>query len=106
MYRQHWCGAVRGRSSLPRAVGLTLLGTALAAGAQESTTTPNSGSALEEVVVTGVFSRSNLEDAPIAITALDADQLREQIPNSAADLLKNVPGVFVNSSLGEIRNVV
>ncbi|MFM5950094.1 MAG: TonB-dependent receptor plug domain-containing protein, partial [Novosphingobium sp.] len=59
-----------------------------------------------DIVVTGVFSAKSIEDAPIAITAVTAEEISQQVPVSAADLLKNVPGVFVNSSLGEIRNVV
>jgi iron complex outermembrane recepter protein len=59
-----------------------------------------------EIIVTGVFNAKRIEDAPIAITAITAEEIAQQIPVSAADLLKNVPGVFVNSSLGEIRNVV
>ena len=60
----------------------------------------------KEIVVTGVFSAKAIEDAPISISAVTANEIAQQNPVSAADLLKNVPGVFVNSSLGEIRNVV
>jgi iron complex outermembrane recepter protein len=49
-----------------------------------------------EIIVTGVFNAKNIEDAPIAITAVTAEELAQQIPNSAADLLKSVSGVFVN----------
>jgi iron complex outermembrane recepter protein len=59
-----------------------------------------------EIIVTGVFNAKRIEDAPIAITAVSAEEIAQQVPTSSADLLKNVPGVFVNSSLGEIRNVV
>jgi iron complex outermembrane recepter protein len=59
-----------------------------------------------DIIVTGVFNAKKIEDAPIAITAVTAEEISQQVPVSAADLLKNVPGVFVNSSLGEIRNVV
>lgn len=58
------------------------------------------------IVVTGVFSAKSIENAPISISAVTSEQLSKQIANSSADLIKNVPGVFVNSSLGEIRNVV
>ncbi len=60
----------------------------------------------EEVVVTGVFDRRTRMTASVAITTLNAAQIAKQVPASAADLLKNVPGVYVNSSLGEIRNTV
>ncbi len=61
---------------------------------------------VDEVIVTGVFDKRKKMESSVAITTLSAAQLRKQTPVSAADLLKNVPGVFVNSSLGEIRNVV
>ena len=60
----------------------------------------------KDIIVTGVFSAQSIEDAPISISAVTADDIAQQAPVSAADVLKNVPGVFVNSSLGEIRNVV
>jgi iron complex outermembrane recepter protein len=62
--------------------------------------------ALEEVVVTGVFDSRSALNSSIAITSIDSKQIERQVPVSAADLLKNVPGVYVNSSLGEIRNTV
>ena len=61
---------------------------------------------LDEVVVTGVFDKRNKMEASVAITTMSPKLLDKLVPNSAADLLKNVPGVYVNSSLGEIRNTV
>jgi len=61
---------------------------------------------LDEVVITGLFSATSVEKAPISVNVVTNAQLQEQVPSSAADLLKNVPGVYVNSGLGEIRNVV
>ncbi|MFM2362588.1 MAG: hypothetical protein RLZZ316_1490 [Bacteroidota bacterium] len=60
----------------------------------------------EEVVVTGVFDKRKALSSSIAITTISTTQLDRIVPNSAVDLLKNVPGVYVNSSLGEIRNTV
>jgi outer membrane receptor protein involved in Fe transport len=62
--------------------------------------------ALGEVVVTGVFDKRSALNSSIAITSLSAVQIDKIVPVSASDLLKNVPGIYVNSSLGEIRNVV
>lgn len=61
---------------------------------------------VEEVVVTGVFGATAIERAPISISAITQEEISQQAPVSAADALKNVPGVFVNSALGEIRNIV
>ena len=60
----------------------------------------------QDIIVTGVLGARSIEKAPISITAISSEQLEQQPPASAADALKNVPGVFVNSALGEIRNVV
>ena len=61
---------------------------------------------IDEIVVTGVFDKRKKMEASVAITTLNDKLISKQIPASAADLLKNVPGVYVNSSLGEIRNTV
>jgi iron complex outermembrane recepter protein len=65
-----------------------------------------SAEALDEVVVTGLFDKRTALNSSIAISTIDAKQIEKQVPASAADLLKNVPGVYVNSSLGEVRNTV
>ncbi|OYU35755.1 MAG: hypothetical protein CFE35_09690 [Novosphingobium sp. PASSN1] len=59
-----------------------------------------------EIIVTGVFGARAIESAPISINVVSNEVLKQHAPVSAADLLKNIPGVFVNSALGEIRNVV
>lgn len=61
---------------------------------------------LNEVVVTGVFDKRKRIDASIAISTISAAEMRQLAPVSAADLLKNVPGVYVNSSTGEVGNQV
>lgn len=61
---------------------------------------------LDEVVVTGVFDARTRMEASVAISTLDAKAMQKLPPGSGADLLKTIPGVFVNSSYGEIRNVV
>jgi len=61
---------------------------------------------LEDFVVTGVFNATEAKKATTAISTIDAAMIAEQVPLSADDLLLNVAGVFVNSSLGEIRGMV
>lgn len=61
---------------------------------------------LNEVVVTGVLDKRTAMNASIAISSINSTQIEKQAPVSGADLLKNIPGVYVNSSLGEIRNTV
>lgn len=61
---------------------------------------------LEQFIVTGVFSETAANQATVAISTINTDMLRMQVPVSGIDLLLNVPGVFVNSAHGEIRGVV
>lgn len=61
---------------------------------------------LEDFVVTGVFNATEAKKATTAISTVDASLIAEQALISADDLLLNVAGVFVNSSLGEIRGMV
>src|SRR5688572_1115663 len=62
--------------------------------------------AIEEVIVTGVADARTRMESSVAISTVSSKQLDMQAAVSAADVLKNVPGVYVNSALGEIRNVV
>jgi iron complex outermembrane receptor protein len=61
---------------------------------------------LNEVIVTGVFDKRKRLDASVAISTISASQIRMQAPASAVDLLKSIPGVYVNSSVGEVGNQV
>ncbi len=61
---------------------------------------------LDDVVVTGTFDKRTAMNSSIAISSLDAQTVQLQQPVSAPDLLRNVPGVYVNSANGEIRNTV
>ena len=61
---------------------------------------------LEDFVVTGVFNATEAKKATTAITTLTSAYLAEQVYLSADDMLLEVAGVFVNSSLGEIRGMV
>ena len=61
---------------------------------------------LDEVIVTGVFDRRTKMESSVAISTLNAKQMSILAPTSAADLLRNVPGVYVNNARGEIANTV
>ncbi|MEN8825330.1 MAG: carboxypeptidase-like regulatory domain-containing protein, partial [Wenyingzhuangia sp.] len=61
---------------------------------------------LEDVIVTGVFDARTKMEASVAITTIGVEQLERVAPTSSADLLKNIPGVYVNQSRGEIWNSV
>ena len=85
---------------------MSISGAAFAQSASAVGTSDAENAESAEIVVTGVFGAKAAEDAPISISVVTSEELNQQVANSAADLIRNVPGVFVNSSLGEIRNVV
>ncbi len=57
---------------------------------------------LEEVIVTGTPGGGEMRklDATFAITNVTAEDIRRFAPKSTADLLRNIPGVWVESSGG------
>jgi len=55
---------------------------------------------LNELIVTGVFDKRTAQNSSIAISSITAAQIEKQAPVSGADLLKNIPGVYVNSIFG------
>ena len=63
-------------------------------------------SGLDEVLVTGVMDKRTSLESSIAVDVLKAKTINMQTPVNSIALLKSVPGVFVNSAAGEIRNVV
>lgn len=80
---------------LASAVG-SILSLALPAAAQED------DEAIEEVIVTGVAGGAEIRkfDASFAITTMSDTDINEYSPQSTADLLKLVPGVWSESSGG------
>lgn len=56
---------------------------------------------LDQVVVTGVQNNKTKLQSSVAITTISAKKISEVAPRSAADLLKAVPGFYVESSGGE-----
>ncbi|MEA5460998.1 TonB-dependent receptor [Arcicella sp. LKC2W] len=71
-----------------------------------SVTLSDDETSLEEVVVTGVFDKRTKMSASVAISTLNVKQIEAVVPNSSADLLKNLPGVYVNTSRGEVGNSI
>lgn len=62
--------------------------------------------ALDEVVVTGVFDKRTRMQSSVAISSISAKQIERTAATSAGDLLKNIPGVYVNQARGEVQNTV
>ncbi|MGH8219215.1 MAG: TonB-dependent receptor plug domain-containing protein, partial [Steroidobacteraceae bacterium] len=115
-------GAAQRGSSPPRARSLTVLGGAalsgvlgLAAGtvawaqAADQTTAQNAtvqttpatgGSGLQEVVVTAQFRAENVQQTPLAITAISANSLAERGQTSLIDITRDAPSVSLAPETG------
>ncbi len=92
---------------IPLTCAATLLLVAGAAHAQRS----NSGLALEEIIVTATKREENLQDVPVAITALSASAMREAQIHSSEQLTFLVPSLTLqqgndaNESSFNIRGI-
>jgi iron complex outermembrane recepter protein len=87
-------------------VGYTLKEIAVGNKSTVNVSLAEDAAALDEVVVTGVFDKRTRMSASVAISTLNLKQIEAVVPNSSADLLKNLPGVYVNTSKGEVGNSV
>ncbi len=61
---------------------------------------------MEEVVVTGSFSERSKMESSVAVTTLNSAKLEQQNAQSISDLMKAVPGLWVESSGGQGGNNV
>jgi outer membrane receptor protein involved in Fe transport len=59
------------------------------------------GLSLEEVVVTATANRVSKMDASVSVSTLDSSQLQQLQPTSAADVLRDIPGIRAEASGGE-----
>jgi outer membrane cobalamin receptor len=84
-------------------LALMLAGTALAGPVYAQQAAPAAEATPQEIVVTGNTNREGQRkiDASYSISTASALQIREVQPTSTADLLKIVPGVWVESSGGQ-----
>src|SRR5688572_21775274 len=70
----------------------TALG-ATTAWSQETTTEEDTGGRLEEVTITAEFRSTNLQETPIAITAVNAEMLEQRSQTSIYELTAQAPNV-------------
>ncbi len=61
---------------------------------------PANSGALEEVTVTAQRRSQNLQNVPIAVTALSAKDIAQQQVNETADIPRLVPNMFANNVVG------
>ena len=88
------------------AAGLFVLAAGDPAAAQDSGTIESrveqNAFDVEEIVVTGTRTPERKLEASTAITTLNAVEIEARAPRSTADLIKVVPGFYVESSGGEV----
>ncbi|MGQ3051893.1 MAG: TonB-dependent receptor [Roseateles sp.] len=103
-------GAPFPRSLRPQLIALAasaLCGAALAQQAAQAVAKPAAEAAevkeLEAVVVTGTARREGVRklEAGFSITTATEEQIKQAAPASTADILKTVPGIFVETSGGQ-----
>jgi outer membrane receptor protein involved in Fe transport len=76
----------------------------------QTNTAANGGSAtpdiptVQDIVVTGSTSRRTLLDASVAVTDVTQKQLLQRAPRSTADILEQIPGIFVQATAGPVSN--
>ncbi|GLU45188.1 TonB-dependent receptor [Allomuricauda sp. NBRC 101325] len=61
---------------------------------------------LDEIIVTGVFDERTRMESSVAISTMGIKEIARVAPTSSADLLKNMPGIYVNQARGEVWNTV
>ncbi len=64
------------------------------------TSLPSFAQTLEEVVVTARKREENIQETPLAVTALSGDDLRDQGIENVNDLSKSVPSLQINKGQG------
>jgi iron complex outermembrane recepter protein len=87
------------RASVCEVLALVVATAALSAAAQAQTSGDGALRALEEVTVTARRIEENLQKVPVAVTALDAQNLEEQSIFKASDLEFNIPGLKISTPL-------
>ena len=55
---------------------------------------------LEEVTVTATKRETALEDTPMALSVVTGDMINEQGRNDIMDVLKDIPGLMLNTAGG------
>ncbi|KQW45575.1 MULTISPECIES: TonB-dependent receptor [unclassified Roseateles] len=99
-------GTVLPRSLRPQLIALAAAALCVAAQAQEAAKpAPQAPEVreLEAVVVTGTARREGVRklEAGFSITTATEEQIKQAAPTSTADILKTVPGIFVETSGGQ-----
>jgi len=92
-----WWHYRSGRSCLREFAGFLTVGVALSGACPQSA---RADTALEEVVVTAQRRSENVQDVPVAITALSGTELLDRGVRQAGDIVTSVPNLLLNSPYG------
>src|SRR5437764_2092681 len=84
-----------------RTAALTIATTMFAQAAPEGEVTRGDALSLEETVITVTAAPLSKLRSSLAVSVLDPDRMQESSPTNAADILRDVPGVFAQASGGE-----
>jgi len=84
-----------------RAAALTIATTVFAQAAPEGELTRGDALSLEEPVITVTAAPRSKLRSSLAVSVLDPERIQESAPTNAADMLRDVPGVFAQASGGE-----
>ena len=82
-----------------RAISLVLATTAAFAGAEALAADASSAPALEEIIVTAQKRSENLQDVPISVVALSAQQIKDAGITDIRNLTILTPGLTVTSAI-------
>ena len=80
------------------ALSLALSASAFAQVAAPQVTEEAAPAGLEEIIVTATKRKENLQNVPVAITAITSDQLTKQGVFSTTDLNGSIPNLQVSSA--------
>ncbi len=61
---------------------------------------------LDKFVVTGTIKPQSRLDSPLAISTIDRSKIEAMAPRSIDELMKAIPGLYIESSGGEANNVL
>jgi outer membrane receptor protein involved in Fe transport len=81
------------RATLLTAFGTGIISTASYAQNQSNTESNNTRRALEEIIVTATKRAESIQDVPISMAAIGADEIERRGLVSAEDYLRGIPGV-------------
>lgn len=98
---KHFAGRVAARVVLLSSVALAAVPAMAQSDGAEATTAASTNSGVGDIIVTATKRSENLQDVPVSVTAIAADQLASRGVTSSNDLGQVVPNLQVSSQYGD-----